>query len=48
MSLLGKAKNLNYKNKLTISEGLALGEKAILEGRVLTHEEAKKKLKKWL
>jgi len=31
-----------------VLKGIAIGEKAIAEGRVLSHEEAKKKLKRWL
>jgi prevent-host-death family protein len=35
-------------SRMTILEGIARGEKAILEGRVLSHAQAKDKLKKWL
>jgi predicted transcriptional regulator len=35
------------KNRLTLLEGIARGEKAVLDGRVLTHEEAKKKMARW-
>ncbi len=34
--------------RMKLLEGIAKGERAILEGRVLTHEKAKEKLKKWL
>jgi predicted transcriptional regulator len=33
---------------MQILEGVARGEKAILEGRVVPHAEAKEKLGKWL
>lgn len=35
-------------NRMNILEGIARGEKAILEGRVLSHAQAKEKLQKWL
>ncbi len=35
-------------DRMKLLEGIARGEKAILEGRVLSHVEAKEKLKKWL
>ena len=41
----------NYEylvKRIKLLEGIAKGEQAILEGRILTHEKAKKKLKKWL
>jgi prevent-host-death family protein len=34
--------------RMKILEGIAKGEKAILEGRVVTHSKAKEKLEKWL
>ena len=34
--------------RMKILEGIAKGEKAILEGRVLTHAKAKENLEKWL
>ena len=34
--------------KLSILEGIGRGERAIAEGNVFTHAEAKKKLAKWL
>ncbi len=33
--------------RMKILEGIAKGEKAILEGRILTQAQAKEKLKKW-
>ena len=36
------------QNRIQILEGIARGERAILEDRTLSHEEAKRKLKKWL
>ena len=36
------------QKKLKILEGIALGERDILEGRVLSHDEAKERLSKWL
>ena len=36
------------QERMQILEGIARGEKAILENRVYTHEEAKRKMKKWL
>jgi hypothetical protein len=35
-------------NRMRILEGIVRGEKAILEGRVSSHTQAKDKLKKWL
>ncbi|EIK43405.1 prevent-host-death family protein [Cellvibrio sp. BR] len=35
-------------DRMKLLEGIARGEKDILEGRVLTHTQAKEKLKKWL
>lgn len=35
------------QQKLKLLEGLARGEKAILEDRVVSHEEAKKHLSRW-
>jgi prevent-host-death family protein len=34
--------------RMKILEGIAKGERAILEGRTLTHAQAKEKFKKWL
>lgn len=36
------------QNRLAILEGIARGERAIANGNVISHEEAKDKLKKWL
>jgi prevent-host-death family protein len=35
-------------DRMKILEGIARGEQAILENRLLSHTEAKKKMKKWL
>ena len=34
--------------RLSVLEGIALGEQAIRDGRVVSHSEAKKRLRKWL
>ncbi len=36
------------QKKLSLLEGLARGEKAILEGRIVPHAEAKKRMARWL
>ncbi len=36
------------KARIGLLEGIAKGEKAIDEGRVLTHAEAKKRMSRWL
>jgi prevent-host-death family protein len=36
------------ENRMKILEGIARGERAILESRVMKHSDAKKKMKKWL
>jgi len=36
------------QSRLTLLEGIARGEKAILEERVLSHREAKQKMARWL
>lgn len=36
------------QNRLTLLEGIARGEKAILEKRILSHTEAKRKMARWL
>ncbi|MCJ8330113.1 MAG: type II toxin-antitoxin system Phd/YefM family antitoxin [Lentisphaeria bacterium] len=36
------------QDRLKIMEGIALGEKAIQEGRTYTQDQAKKRLNKWL
>lgn len=36
------------QDRIKILEGIARGEKAIQDGRVLTHNQAKKKMERWL
>ena len=36
------------ENRMQLLEGIARGERAILENRVLKHSDAKRKMKKWL
>jgi len=36
------------QRRLEILEGIARGEKDVAEGRVVSHEEAKRRLSKWL
>lgn len=36
------------QRRLEILEGIARGEKALAEGRTLTHEEAKERMARWL
>jgi prevent-host-death family protein len=36
------------QNRLTLLEGIARGEKAILEKRVLSHKEAKQRMARWI
>ena len=36
------------QRRMAILEGIARGEKALAEGRTLTHEEVEKRLAKWL
>lgn len=43
---VGKFEALN--ERIDILEKIARGEKAIFEGNVVTHEQAKKRMKKWL
>jgi len=38
----------NQKARIGILEGIARGERAIREGRILTHNDAKKRMKRWL
>lgn len=38
----------SMQEKIALLEGIARGEKAILEGRVIPHDEAKKKMARWL
>ena len=34
--------------RINLLEGIARGEKAVEEGRILTHAQAKKRMKRWL
>jgi predicted transcriptional regulator len=36
------------QSRMTLLEGIARGEKAIEEGRTLTHAQAKQRLSRWL
>lgn len=36
------------QDRMGILEGIARGERAILEGRTVTHAQAKRRMKKWL
>ena len=36
------------QDRMQILEGIARGERAILENRTLSHDEAKRRMKKWL
>lgn len=36
------------QDRMTILEGIARGERALLEGRTITHAEARGRMKKWL
>jgi prevent-host-death family protein len=38
----------SMQSRLSLLEGLARGEKAILENRVLSHKEAKERMERWL
>jgi prevent-host-death family protein len=38
----------SLQNRIRILEGVARGEKAIQQGRVLTHSQAKRKMRRWL
>jgi len=38
----------SLRDRIRILEGIARGEKAIREGRVLTQAQAKRKMKRWL
>jgi prevent-host-death family protein len=38
----------DMRNRMTILEGIAHGERAILEKRTFSHAEAKRRMKKWL
>ncbi len=36
------------QSRMNLLEGIARGERAILENRTLSHDDAKKKMKRWL
>lgn len=36
------------QTRLTLLEGIARGEKAILEGRVVSHQDARRRMARWL
>jgi len=36
------------RDRIRILEGIARGERAVQEGNILTHDQARKKMKKWL
>ncbi len=36
------------QNRLAILEGIARGERALVDGKVVSHNEAKEKMSKWL
>ncbi len=36
------------QNRLAIFEGIARGERALVDGKVVSHDEAKEKMSKWL
>lgn len=38
----------NLQSRIRILEGIARGERAIQESRILTHTQAKRKMKRWL
>jgi prevent-host-death family protein len=38
----------NLQRRMTLLEGIARGEKAIDEGRTLTHKQAKQRMARWL
>lgn len=38
----------DQQNRMQILEGIARGERAFQEGRTLSHEQAKKRMKRWL
>jgi prevent-host-death family protein len=46
--LIGVEKYSALNRRLTILEGIARGERAIEEGRVVSHAQAKKLLARWL
>jgi prevent-host-death family protein len=38
----------NLKGRIKLLEGIARGERAVEEGRIVSHEEAKSKMSRWL
>jgi prevent-host-death family protein len=38
----------NLQRRMTLLEGIARGERAIEEGRTLTHSQARKRMERWL
>lgn len=46
--LIGVEEFSGMQKKLKMLEGIARGEKAILEGRLVSHQDAKKKMARWL
>ncbi|CAM2834707.1 type II toxin-antitoxin system Phd/YefM family antitoxin [Vibrio rarus] len=38
----------SMQNRLSILEGIARGERAIADGKIISHSEAKDKMSKWL
>jgi len=36
------------RKRISLPEGIARGEKAVQEGRTLSHTDAKKRMKRWL
>ena len=38
----------SMQKKISLLEGIARGEKALLEGRIVSHAEAKKRMARWL
>jgi hypothetical protein len=37
-----------FKNRLTLLQGIARGEKAVVDGHILTHAQARKRMLRWL
>ena len=46
--LIGVAKYSALNQRLRILEGIARGERAIEEGRIVSHAQAKKRMARWL
>ena len=46
--LLGARAFEGLQNRIRILEEIARGEKAVQEGRVVTHHQAKRKMRRWL